>query len=310
MVFFKRVQFKQKSNIPGLERARRTPKKALLWIGSIFGTTLLAFFFLSFFQITQITIKSEVICTNQTAIKQALHLTYANLLLVNTGALEGELIKKYLCIKGVIFTRKWPHTLEVSILARQPALVFDLVPDVASVSSVDLLQAKNLESSPAARLIEATAEAKLTQTLEFPQPEATVSGQLIVDSSGVIFAQNESVSVPHVQINLPNAKLGDKVDSRIIQNSQKIFSRLKSLGFTVLNSKIVDQLYLLVVAESQTEKASTLKLGFTLDGQHLRELASLQLILQKNRIDLRSIEIVDLRFDKPIVQYKSKNSNY
>ena len=45
---------------------------------------------------------------------------------------------------------------------------------------------------------------------------------------------------------------------------------------------------------------------FLLDRDNQKELASLQLILQRNRIDLRSIESVDLRFDKPIVTFEKK----
>jgi hypothetical protein len=46
-----------------------------------------------------------------------------------------------------------------------------------------------------------------------------------------------------------------------------------------------------------------MKVILNLKGEYLKQLASLQLILQKNKIDSKRIESVDLRFAKPVVIY-------
>ena len=50
------------------------------------------------------------------------------------------------------------------------------------------------------------------------------------------------------------------------------------------------------------------KVFFRLDNEIDLQLASLQLILEKAKIDERILEFIDLRFDKPIVRFAPKKT--
>jgi hypothetical protein len=89
------------------------------------------------------------------------------------------------------------------------------------------------------------------------------------------------------------------------QKIKELRQKLKDLQIETTSVKITQGTYLLIVGNYQKTLGNQkdLKLAFLLTGNHLQELASLQLILQRNKIDLKSIESIDLRFDKPIVVY-------
>lgn len=138
-------------------------------------------------------------------------------------------------------------------------------------------------------------EATLSSTsalLDWSYPVSSGAGWL-VDDQGVVYEQNRDFT-PTLFFPSDGFTLGLKLPIDFIDRLEAVLRKLPVLG---LNS------YQMKVVSNYIQIGSTPKLVVSLERDITYQLASLQLILAKSKIELGEIESIDLRFDKPVVVY-------
>lgn len=217
-------------------------------------------------------------CINQELIKDELELIGENIFLVNEKNVLIKVTSEYPCVKNLNIEKKIPQKVVVNLEGRKaltrivtytPTLEVDISEIISSTSA---LADWSTPSSPSGKLF-------------------------IIDGEGVVFGESEDYALPMLFIQEENLNLGERLDKAIFANISIIFEKLGKLNLGISEAKLTDN-YLLVKTHPQ--------LIFSLRKDILTQLASLQLILQKAKIDGREMKIVDLRFDKPVVTYLPK----
>lgn len=136
--------------------------------------------------------------------------------------------------------------------------------------------------------LEATA-ASFLENLATPSAESS-SDAYLIDNEGIIFSKSiGTLTVPHIFI--------DDMENHNIGNSLKILEKSKTFGLDVKTATILDNFFIIF---------SYPKVIFRLDDKVEAQIASLQLILAEAKIDLKELEFIDLRFDKPIIRIAPK----
>ncbi|MCR4306266.1 MAG: FtsQ-type POTRA domain-containing protein [Candidatus Daviesbacteria bacterium] len=254
-------------------------KSKMYWvIPFIFIISFIVLFFKSgFFTIRQVEIdSSQITCATKNQIKDSVKLLGQNFFLIDSVKVEDNLKKKFYCIKSAPISKTFSNKVKIQVLNRQPvAILATLKEKEASMSSFFF----NI-ATPSAREIQ---------------------DYYIVDSEGVVFSKDkEKINVSRIYIDDLDISLGGKLESRLIGDSLKILEIAKTLGIVVSESWIFDNFFII------NSDASKLKVIFRLDNRVDIQLASLQLILDKAKIDLKELEFIDLRFDKPVVRFAPK----
>jgi hypothetical protein len=196
----------------------------------------------------------------------------------------------FICIGSVKITKKLPNQVDISVLSRQPAAVLVSIHDPESSSSArlnNIIQELSASSS-------ASVSAK-PAIFEF---KGTVEDMVVVDSEGVVYSKNIEINVPKIYFWGENLILGKRVDQNLIKSALIILDRVKIFGVNIIEAKIFLQRILVINSEP--------KLVFALDRDLNLQLASLQLILEKAKIEETNMEFIDLRYDKPVVKYSPK----
>src|SRR3989338_5820628 len=119
----------------------------------------------------------------------------------------------------------------------------------------------------------------------------------VVDKSGKVFLASDTSWLPLVLIDRHDLKVGDDINDILFTNLTEIFSKFSEVGLSVYRVKIVGQ-YLMT--------DSSPGIALNLESDIKRQLASLQLILSKSKIEQREVSSIDLRFAKPVVVYSPK----
>ncbi|MDD2823041.1 MAG: FtsQ-type POTRA domain-containing protein [Candidatus Daviesbacteria bacterium] len=208
-----------------------------------------------------------------------------NMILVNVNKLKDKLTSKYMCIKDVNVSYKFPKTIKVDIYGR------DLLTKVVSADFGSNLV--DMESS-------ASSQAAL---LDWNFPSESSDDAFAVDDSGYVFIKVKSDHlIPTLFLN-EGINLGKKLDQKTFNSVGQIFSKILTYVPISYQPNFKAKVYGTTLLVN-----SSPKLAFSLENDILRQLASLQLILQKAKIDERAAEFIDLRFDKPVVQYHTNLS--
>lgn len=281
----------------------KNKKVILLVVLSLILGFLALVIFLNFLTVKKIKLEQNLSCLSEDLAK-SMFLKNTSILFIDKKKITSNFQKKFLCLADLKISLKLPDTLILQARERKPVLIVEKLVFPETFDQGETL-IKTIDASFSATL-EATKEATLIKTLDFELNSSSSSGLLVVDDSGFAFLDDpKQVSLPKISGFFPELELGKKIDARIVKNSLEILAKLKDIQIDVISSKVSKGTYLLILANYQKEADSqkNLKLAFLLTGNHLSELASLQLILQRNKIDLKSIESIDLRFDKPIVVY-------
>jgi len=233
------------------------------------------------FTIKQIAIQNGISCANEDQIKNSLGLYGQNLVLLNKKKLTKNLKDKFICLKDVNFSFFFPNKIVIEVVRREPAAIL-----------VNLKEKDATSSS-------------LLESIATPSAQETI-GNFVVDVEGVIFSkETEELNIPkvyYVVTNLiytqdSNLSLGKDLKGDSIKNSLKILERIKTFGIENSETWIIDNFFIINGIQ---------KIIFRLDERIDIQLASLQLILAEAKIDLKELEFIDLRFDKPIVKYTPK----
>lgn len=260
---------KSKKNLPLLK---------ILIIAAIFILLFIFLLFrLHFFNIQKIEITgSDLSCAGQEKIVDSSQILGKNFFTVNTKELTASIIRKFICIKNVTLFKIFPNKIRIEVITRSP--------------QVKLITLKNFESSSSSSLLENVATPAAEQSLD----------TYLVDKDGVFFAKGSSgLDIPAVFIYNANISLGKKLENGTAENSLKILDKLNLFGLNVKSSLILDNFFIIYTSP---------KIIFRLDGDIDAQIASLQLILRKAKIDSSQVEFIDLRFDKPIIKIAPKKN--
>lgn len=220
---------------------------------------------------------SQNTCASADQIRDSSSLYGKNFFLLNEENITKDLKKKFICIKGIIFSRYFPDKIKLEIASREPV--------------AELLSLREKPAS-ASSLIESVAT-----------PEASLAGDIfIVDNEGVVFSKSQDdLNVPKIFVFDQKLLLGQKLDN-ITGGALKILEKIKTFGVVVKKSWVSENFFII------NPDTKDPKVVFDLSRPIEVQLASLQLILTEAKINLRELEFIDLRFDKPIVRYASKEN--
>jgi hypothetical protein len=198
--------------------------------------------------------------------------------------ISNEVKNRYQCISRVDIKITYPDKVSMEVYKKSPAAIISLIKKEEKISTT---------SASFKILQDASASAKV----EFKIGEIKTS--FLVDNEGLIFNDKEpqNESLPKIFI-AEEFLLGEKMDPNIIKGTLWILNKVKELGVFAKEARIYPSQDLIINTDP--------KLIFSLNEDINKQLASLQLILQKAKIDEEVMEFIDLRFSKPVVKYLPK----
>lgn len=238
-----------------------------------------SFLKLNIFSIKDVEINlNGVDCVDASKIQSEVNLTGKNLFLTDYESVSNSLKSKHLCIDAIEYDKAISGKVKINLNKRTP------IARVGSYQKKVDLNIENLEATP-------SSSAALLDW-----ESVNVDKLYLVDKNGFIFAEKEE-NIPRLYLLDQVLNLGSQLDARIFTKIALIFSKLAEAGITGYESKI-DGIDLLVSSQP--------RIVFSLERDIKKQIASLQLILQKAKMDSKTIEIIDLRFDKPVIMYTSK----
>lgn len=223
---------------------------------------------------------SQINCTNEQDIKAQLNLIGKNIITIDEEKIRSDLMKKNICIKEVVIKKQIPYSIKLTISGRVP------LARLASFIPAQGLDLGNLESTP-------SSQAAL---LDWNFPNLNSSKFFLADENGFVFDENERLDLPALFLTTSQFFLSQQLDSEKFKSFEKVTDKLKNLNEPVIQAKIEDENLLI---------QSNQKIVFALDRDLFEQLGSLQLILQKAKIDEKMPEVIDLRFDRPVIVYSS-----
>lgn len=204
-----------------------------------------------------------------------------NILFINADGLKKKLTAKYFCIKDLTITRESLNSVKVTFLGRVP-----------------LVYLSAMESSVSLDLKEATPSSA-TALLDWDFVKAGQNSNLAADSDGWIFKQENPLNLPLLFLTDQQVQSGKQIKGGILNDIAIVMAKLPGLGIETNNLKME-------VTGEDLLVGTTPKLAVSLKKDILRQLIPLQLILQKAKIDEKVPDIVDLRFDKPVIRFVLK----
>jgi hypothetical protein len=140
-----------------------------------------------------------------------------------------------------------------------------------------------------------------TALIDWSFPGASTSS-LVVDKKGVVFSQDGDTSLPFLFFPDPTIKLGSTLNAEMFSAITYLFQKTtESLG-SPFQAKIENNNLLVDTRPRIIFSLNGAQNGW-LQQDILRQVASLQLILHKAKIESKLMESVDLRFDRPVVIY-------
>ncbi len=246
----------------------------------ILGAVLLALITVALAKIDLLKVKSveasDLTCASASEIKKALNLEGLNIFQLPKDLYPR--VKKFLCLESINYQKEFPSKVKITTAERQA---------IARVVSYN--------KQPDLDLKEASVSSQ-TALIDWSFPVSSESSYFAVDKQGLIFTQTEDFDLPILMVPGIRVGLGEVISNPNLSKLPIILERLRSeVGFNVIK---LDQNNLLV--------NSSPAIVFNIERDELIQLGSLQLLLQKAKIDGREIKIVDLRFNKPIVVYGRK----
>lgn len=244
----------------------------------LFSAAILFFVFIffksGFFTIKQLEVKTELTnCTDENNLKDKSGILGQNFFLINEKKIKEKLKNSFFCIKDINFSKILPDKIKMSAVGRSPY--------------AKLISINNWEASSSS-LIENTAT-----------PTAKEAGSIyLADSEGVVFSKDDiTLTLPDVYIFNQDLSVGIKLQDDYLKKTLKILEQLKNLGINGSQAYIFNNLFIVNYSP---------RIVFRLDVDINLQIASLQLILQKAKIDESRLEFIDLRFDKPLIKFAPK----
>ncbi len=242
-----------------------------IFFGFILIIALSLFVFRSdFLKIKSINVNLDKIsCVDSGQIKNESALLGQNIVFLNSSKAKENIKNKFVCVKDVIFLRTFPKSVNLLVSGRVPVIVAAVL--------------KTAEASPSS-ILENIATPSANEVIE----------SFLIDEEGIIFSKiTEQANLPSIYFKDISISLGKKLEDTT-KNSLKILEKLNLFGLDMRKTLVSDNYFIIF---------SSPKVIFRLDSEVDIQLASLQLILEKAKIDDVRLEFVDLRFDKPAVKF-------
>lgn len=260
-------------------RIRRNPSNVLpklfliLFIFSVIGLIILL---LKTNLLTVKKIEIDKPCVEESLIKNTANLLEQNYFLIDSTKIIKNLKKRFLCIENIKISKSFPDKVKLEIIKREAASQF-------------INQKEKIASSS-------------MQITEIATPSANYNDEiLLVDKEGVVFAKSANyLNVPEIFLYGLKISLGDKLKDGML-NYLKILDKFKTFG-VLIEKSWTDGKELVILTPEKS------KIVFHLEENIDIQLASLQLILSEAKIDLKEVELIDLRFDKPVIKIAPKNN--
>lgn len=199
---------------------------------------------------------------------------------IDQKKLGTELINKYPCIASASLQYKFPNQVQVMVQNRTP------IASVIGIAPKEIILFSDNEATPSSS----------SASLDWSFPELRASNE-VIDSLGKVFLAEDTSWLPLVLVDKPDLKVGDDLSDLVFGNLSQALKKLPDIGVPAYRFK-TEGSYLLA--------DSTPKVALDLSGDISNQLASLQLILSKTKIDSREVSSIDLRFNKPVVVYSPK----
>lgn len=281
--FFKKKSFK----VSKIQRKQSKTKKIVLYVAlALLILGLGSLFSFKIFIVKNVDLKlRQIKCVEKGQLEKEIELSGKSIFW-NFEDINGKLKAKHQCIENVTFKKKYPNSIEVEVNGKQTAII--LKPYQKSIFEEVQVIKEASSSSESATFI----EQRVNLNVESNQ------SAMLVDHLGKLFdlanGFDEGLSVYYLT---PPVELGGLVSQERVINLLKIVDELRKNVFSFKRLFWEEDL-LLVEANPQVL--------FSLNHDPLRQAASLQLILQKAKMDSKQVEKIDLRFSKPVVWYVPK----
>lgn len=222
----------------------------------------------------------ESSCVTEDQVREVVDLAGKNIWSFKDEDIASRTKLKYPCVKEVLLEKQFPSNVKVVIQGR--------VPKVKVASFEGVLDLKTLEASP--------SSTSAILNWSFP---SVVKDSFLVDETGFLFGSSGEAALPMLFIE-ESLNIGKSIDSTTFSKITEIVNKIGEIrdsrgtrGKVVGSDLLID---------------GKPRVAFSLDRDIFRSLASLQLILNKAKIDGNELEVIDLRFDKPVVMYTPKKS--
>lgn len=258
----------------------------------IFFFVLLIALFVLVYKFNVLSVKNIVIqkdnidCVDDSKLISDLKIDHKTIFFVDLGPVSSWILANYACVRDVKVSKRLPQEMDIVLRGRIQRF------NVGTYQKMSSLDLKEASPSSAAALL----------NWEIPS-ESMFYG---ADEEGVVFAQAKeflpTVFIPDTEVHI-NSRLEKDVFEKLFLIVEKI---KESKGLESYN-----------VNDLQTAKAKIdgdnllilwkPRLVFSLQQDIFRQLGSLQLIFQKAKIDEKTIETIDLRFQKAVITFSPKN---
>ncbi len=269
------------------KRFKRKSSKKLLIFTTFIAILILTFlvFGSNLFKVNTVDITlNKINCVGIKELKAEVQIDNQNIFFVSARKILENTQNKYPCIKQLLVHPMVPNKVNLEFVGREAVLSFRPTQlEEASVSAI-LSQFQKIS----------------TQSAQATPSAAQSPNQFLVDSDGVVFAQTfETQYIPSILFWDMNLKIGTKLEHKQVADLVNIFDKLKVLSLPILEVRIYSSGNMLVHSSSI--------IIFNLNKDVQNQLAALQLILDKAKIDEEIMVFIDLRFDKPVVKYAPRS---
>jgi len=246
---------------------------------------------------------SNLNCSSSDEISNYLRKQNLNYFYLKASDIEDDLRKKFFCIGKIESEISYPDKVKLKITGREGKFVVTSVnPDIETNPQIvlSLEQINSTQSSTA----ESYPPRVLNQILDIYK-DASRSAMFLVDEEGMVFEEvNSDTAFPKLSIFSIDLKIGQKIQNDYIKKASEILQKLQEFGVPSDN---------LIIVSDRLIVDTIPRVIFSLNKPIDRQAASLQLILRQAKMksvandgDSRSVESVDLRFNRPVVVYSKK----
>lgn len=222
--------------------------------------------------------KYNVLCLDDQKLLSEFKIKDENILFINEDNLNKKILLKYICIKNISFEKQFPDKIKLIINGRK------------GLANISIYQNKALIDL---KILEATASSEAA-LIDWSINPLLENENFIINDEGIIFAKQDKNNLPFLYIPNQILEIGRKINDINFRNVLSVFTRLPQMNINFTQSKL---------NEHNLQVLSEPKIIFSLEKDVLKQLTSLHLILEKAKIDNKNMEIIDLRFDKPVVKY-------
>lgn len=210
----------------------------------------------------------ETSCVTKDQVLEKLSLLNQNIFLFEKSLDINVFKNQFFCVKSVQVEKHYPNQVLVTVNGRIP------IANVLTVSKV--------------------ASSSASASATFISTSSAKEDSFLVDDEGIIFAKEFKQNLVNVSFVDQKFILGQKIEKNIIQPLLEIIKRLKDLSINIEYINVQEDTITLVYKPI---------IFFTTKRDVNKQVASLQLILEKAKIEAKELELIDVRFEKPIIKY-------